>query len=73
MKESIAIICGGGPAPGINSVISSVSLVFLKSGFRVIGIHEGYKGLFAETPKTVEIDFQFADDIHKTRRGQRFK
>jgi 6-phosphofructokinase 1 len=65
MKESIAIICGGGPAPGINSVISSVSLVFLKSGFRVIGIHEGYKGLFAETPKTVEIDFQFADDIHK--------
>jgi len=65
MKESIAIICGGGPAPGINSVISSVSLVFLKSGYRVIGIHEGYKGLFAKKPKTEEIDFQFADDIHK--------
>jgi len=65
MKESIAILCGGGPAPGINSVISSVSLVFLKSGYRVIGIHEGYKGLFAENPKIEEIDFQFADDIHK--------
>lgn len=65
MKESIAIICGGGPAPGINSVISSVSLVFLRSGYRVIGIHEGYKGLFAENPKTEEIDFQFADDVHK--------
>ncbi len=65
MKESIAILCGGGPAPGINSVISSVSLVFLKSGYKVIGIHEGYKGLFAENPKIQEIDFQFADDIHK--------
>ena len=65
MKDSIAILCGGGPAPGINSVISSVSMVFLKSGYRVIGIHEGYKGLFAENPKTEDIDFQFADDIHK--------
>lgn len=65
MKESIAILCGGGPAPGINSVISSVALVFLKSGYRVIGIHEGYKGLFAENPSIQEIDFQFADDIHK--------
>ncbi len=65
MKESIAILCGGGPAPGINSVISSVALVFLKSGYRVIGIHEGYKGLFADNPKIQEIDFQYADDIYK--------
>ncbi len=65
MKESIAILCGGGPAPGINSVISSVSLAFLKSGYRVIGIHEGYKGLFAENPRIQEIDFEFADDIYK--------
>jgi 6-phosphofructokinase len=65
MKDSVAILCGGGPAPGINSVISSVALVFLKSGYRVIGIHEGYKGLFADHPKIQEIDFHFADDIHK--------
>lgn len=65
MKDSVAILCGGGPAPGINSVISSVALVFLKSGYRVIGIHEGYKGLFGDHPKVQEIDFHFADDIHK--------
>lgn len=65
MKESVAILCGGGPAPGINSVISSVSMVFLKSGYRVIGIHEGYKGLLSETPKTVEIDYAMAEEIHK--------
>ncbi len=65
MKESIAILCGGGPAPGINSVISSVALVFLKSGFKVLGINDGYKGLFDKNPDIKEIDFTLADDIHK--------
>lgn len=65
MKESVAILCGGGPAPGINSVISSVALVFLKSGYQVLGIHDGYKGLFGDDSKIVEIDFMLADDIHK--------
>jgi len=67
MKETIAILCGGGPAPGINSVISSVAMAFLDSGYRVLGIHEGYKGLFSPEPNVQEIDFKFADDIH--RRG----
>ncbi len=67
MKDTIAILCGGGPAPGINSVISSLSMAFLDSGYRVIGIHEGYKGLFSPEPDIQEIDFTFADDIH--RRG----
>ncbi len=65
MKEAIAILCGGGPAPGINSVISSVSQVFLKDGYRVLGIHNGYQGLFADNPIVEEIDFGFADAIHK--------
>ena len=66
MRGSIAIVCGGGPAPGINSVISSVSKVFLKDGYRVIGLHGGYKSLFSEEPLFQEIDFSFADSI----RGQ---
>lgn len=66
MQGSIAIICGGGPAPGINSVISSVSKVFLKDGYRVLGLHGGYKSLFSEDPVFEEIDFHFADHI----RGQ---
>jgi 6-phosphofructokinase 1 len=64
MKDTVAILCGGGPAPGINSVISSVSHVFLESGYRVLGIHEGYKGLFSKDRNLVEIDFTFADAIH---------
>ncbi|MDR0970316.1 MAG: 6-phosphofructokinase [Lentimicrobiaceae bacterium] len=65
MQSSIVILAGGGPAPGINTVISTVAKVFLKSGYRVIGLHEGYKNLFNENPNIVECDFSFADNIQK--------
>lgn len=65
MSDAIVILCGGGPAPGINAVISSVSKVFLRDGYRVIGLNEGYKYLFTGQPKTIDIDFTFADDILK--------
>ncbi|GJM61049.1 6-phosphofructokinase [Persicobacter diffluens] len=68
MKDAIAILCGGGPAPGINTVISSVAKVFLNNGYRVIGLHEGYKGLFSNETRIDEIDYNFADDIY-TRGG----
>lgn len=63
MTKSVAIICGGGPAPGINTVVSTVAKVFLKEGYRVLGIHEGYKGLFSEDPDVKEFDFDHADRI----------
>jgi len=66
MKKAIAILCGGGPAPGINTVISSVSKVFLKDGYRVIGLNKGYQSLFTQNPLMFEIGFTFADDILKT-------
>jgi len=63
MKKSIAILAGGGPAPGINTVIASVAKVFLKEGYRAIGIHNGYKGLFAYKPDIIEFDFAICDKI----------
>lgn len=62
-KKSILIICGGGPAPGINSVISTVSKAFLKDGYEVLGLHEGFKGLFSSEPRIKPIDFDLADMI----------
>lgn len=61
--QSIVILTGGGPAPGMNSVVGSVAKTFLQKGFRVIGLHEGYTGLFCNNPRTVDIDFMLADDI----------
>lgn len=66
--KTIAILCGGGPAPGINTVVATVTKVFLKAGYRVLAIHEGYKGLFAENPDVEELTFEKADCIF-TRGG----
>lgn len=63
MKETIAILTGGGPAPGMNTVVGSVAKTFLNKGYRVLGLHEGYSGLFSKNPRTVEIDYFLADDI----------
>lgn len=63
MKEAIAILTGGGPAPGINAVIASVAKTFINKGYRVIGIHGGYSGLFSDELRTAEIDYFQADDI----------
>jgi ATP-dependent phosphofructokinase / diphosphate-dependent phosphofructokinase len=64
MEKSVAILCAGGPAPGINTVIGSVTKVFLKNGYRVLGIHEGYKTLFKGEPNVEELDFFHADGIY---------
>ena len=50
MKEAIAILTGGGPAPGMNTVVGSVAKTFLRKGYRVIGLHEGYTGLLTRRP-----------------------
>jgi 6-phosphofructokinase 1 len=63
MKKSIAIICGGGPAPGINTVISTLTKTFIKDGFKVLGVHHGYKGLFSENPDVKILNFRKADRI----------
>ena len=63
MKRTVAILCGGGPAPGINTVIGTVAKKFLIDNYRVIGIHDGYKGLFSDKPRIQEISFDLADSI----------
>ena len=63
-KKTVAILCSGGPAPGINSVISSIAKSFLKENWRVIGFNEGTKTIFSYKPKTLEFDFAYADYIY---------
>lgn len=63
MKEAIAILTGGGPAPGMNTVVGSVAKAFVRKGYRVIGLHKGYTGLFTPEPNMVDIDFPMADSI----------
>ncbi len=45
-KEKVGIIVGGGPAPGINGVISSATIEAINQGRDVVGIKGGFKSLF---------------------------
>ena len=61
MKDAVIILCGGGPAPGMNSVSMSVAKTFLTKGYRVIGLHGGYSGLFSKNARTEDLTFFIAD------------
>jgi 6-phosphofructokinase 1 len=45
MPERLGILVGGGPAPGINSVIGAVTIEAINSGLEVIGIYDGFEHL----------------------------
>ncbi len=64
MKKTVSILAAGGPAPGINTVIAVITKLFLKEGYRVIGLHEGYKSLFTDKPKIEELNHSIADKIY---------
>ena len=55
----LGILMGGGPAPGINSAISSVTIEAVNSGCEVVGIYDGFLHLMNERvdmtrPLTIE-------------------
>jgi 6-phosphofructokinase 1 len=41
----LALLVGGGPAPGINGVISSVTIQAVNHGIETLGIHSGFQWL----------------------------
>ena len=63
MKDAILILAGGGPAPGVNTVIGTIGKCFLSYGYRVIGLHGGYKGLFSDDQKMSDLDFAMVDAL----------
>ena len=51
LSGKLALLVGGGPAPGINGVISSVTIEAINHGSEVIGIRDGFKWLVKGDPK----------------------
>jgi 6-phosphofructokinase 1 len=41
----LAILVGGGPAPGINAVIGAATIKAINEGFDVVGVQDGFKWL----------------------------
>ena len=60
MSERIGIIVSGGPAPGINSVISSVTLAAHHYGYKTCGLNGGFLGIQNEGTDAI-MDLHIAD------------
>ncbi len=65
MGEKLAIVIGGGPAPGINGVIAAVTFEAVKQGLEVIGIYDGFKWLAkGDSSHTINLDKEEISRIH---------
>ena len=61
----IGILVGGGPAPGINSVISAAVIEVVNSGLEAVGIKNGYESLVkGDTTQTVDLAIPDVSNIH---------
>src|SRR5215472_4951709 len=63
--NTLAILVGGGPSPGINAVIAAATIEARTQGMRVIGCLEGFRPLVARDPsRTRELDIGDVSRIH---------
>lgn len=66
-SDVVAIVVGGGPAPGINGVISAATIEAINEGKKVIGIYGGFKSLFAGNKNSaVSLTIEDVSRIHTT-------
>jgi 6-phosphofructokinase 1 len=63
----LGILCGGGPAPGINSVIGAATIRAVVAGREVLGLRDGFKWLLkGDTCHTVPLSIENVSRIHFT-------
>ena len=64
-RGRIGILVGGGPAPGINSVISAAVIEAAISKHQAVGIKNGYEFLVkGDTSQTVDLTLNDVATIH---------
>jgi len=66
-SHRLALLCGGGPAPGINSVIGAATIRATLSCTGVVGIRDGFKWLMqGDTEHAVPLTIEAVSRIHFT-------
>ncbi|MBI3850027.1 MAG: 6-phosphofructokinase [Verrucomicrobia bacterium] len=64
-KGRLAILVGGGPAPGINGVISAATIEGVNQGYEVIGFRDGFKWLAqGDAEHYSKLSIEGVKDIH---------
>jgi 6-phosphofructokinase 1 len=65
IKSNLGILVGGGPAPGINGVISAITLEARTRAHRVIGIYDGFQWLMqGDNAHIKELDHDDVSRVH---------
>ena len=65
VPKKLAILVGGGPAPGINSVIGAATIRAIVEGVEVIGIKDGFKWLMSgDISQVKELNIDNVSRIH---------
>ena len=63
--KTLAILVGGGPAPGINAVIAAATIEARNRGLRVLGCEDGFKWLMlGDVSRVHELDIGALTQIH---------
>ena len=63
--RKLAILVGGGPAPGINSVIGAATIRAALEGMDVVGVRDGFEGLMhGEIDRTTPLTIEGVSRIH---------
>ena len=64
-SPALALLVGGGPAPGINGVISAATIEARNRGVRVIGVLDGFQWLAeGNTSKVLPLEIRDVSRIH---------
>lgn len=64
-KRRLGILCGGGPAPGMNSVIAAATIEAINSGWEVFGIENGFEDVMRGSVENVRpLQIQDVSRIH---------
>jgi ATP-dependent phosphofructokinase / diphosphate-dependent phosphofructokinase len=64
-NQNVGILVGGGPAPGINGVISAVTLEARTRAHKVVGIYDGFQWLMGGDPThTKDLDHDDVSRVH---------
>ncbi len=62
-KKQIAVLTGGGDAPGLNAVIRGIVIKAKSLGYDILGILNGWQGLVEGLPKGT-LDLDHVENIH---------
>jgi 6-phosphofructokinase 1 len=65
----LGILCGGGPAPGLNGVIAGATLYALRLGWKVVGFLQGFHYLMTGDvdvvkKNSIELTYELVSRIH---------